>query len=101
VTHALLGAYLAQSELGDYDPVDHGLTIDYIREFDFAPNQSEDLLERIMEVCTMLRIRIGIRIVLHRMDPVIFDGSAVTFEVDGYGPIRKFKVNTLYMPLVV
>ncbi len=50
VTHALLGAYLAQSELGDYDPVDHGLTVDYIREFDFAPNQSEDLLERIMEV---------------------------------------------------
>ena len=50
MTHALLGAYLAQSELGDYDPVDHGLTIDYIREFDFAPNQSEDLLERIMEV---------------------------------------------------
>ena len=24
VTHALLGAYLVQSELGDYDPVDHG-----------------------------------------------------------------------------
>ena len=55
VTHALLGAYLAQSELGDYDPVDHGLTIDYIREFDFAPNQSEDLLERIMEVRTQCR----------------------------------------------
>ena len=57
VTHALLGAYLAQSELGDYDPVDHGLTIDYIREFDFAPNQSEDLLERIMEVRTQYRYR--------------------------------------------
>lgn len=49
MTHALLGVYLAQSELGDYNPVDHGLTIDYIREFDFAPSQSEDLLERIIE----------------------------------------------------
>ncbi len=62
MTHALLGAYLAQSELGDYDPVDHGLTIDYIREFDFAPNQSEDLLERIMEVNIMLRTVLRIRV---------------------------------------
>ena len=50
VTHALLGAYLVQSELGDYDPVEHGLTIDYLREFDFAPCQSDDLLEKIMEI---------------------------------------------------
>jgi erythrocyte membrane protein band 4.1 len=50
VTHALLGAYLVQSELGDYDPVDHGVTIDYLREFEFAPNQSDDLLEKIMEI---------------------------------------------------
>ena len=56
VTHALLGAYLAQSELGDYEPVDHGLNCDYIREFDFAPNQSEDLLERIMEVHKTLKV---------------------------------------------
>jgi hypothetical protein len=50
VTHALLGAYLVQSELGDYDPADHGLTIDYLSEFAFAPHQSEDLLEKIMEI---------------------------------------------------
>ena len=50
VTHALLGAYLVQSELGDYDPVEHGVTIDYLREFDFAPSQSDDLLEKIMEI---------------------------------------------------
>ena len=31
VTHALLGAYLVQSELGDYDPMEHGTSIDYLR----------------------------------------------------------------------
>jgi len=50
VTHALLGAYLVQSELGDYDPIEHGSTIDYLRDFDFAPCQSDDLLEKIMEI---------------------------------------------------
>ena len=50
VTHALLGAYLVQSELGDYDPVEHGVTIDYLREFAFAPHQSDDLLEKITEI---------------------------------------------------
>ena len=50
VTHALLGAYLVQSELGDYDTAEHGTTIDYLRDFDFAPVQSDDLLEKIMEI---------------------------------------------------
>jgi len=50
VTHALLGAYLVQSELGDYDQIEHGATIDYLRDFDFAPCQSDDLLEKIMEI---------------------------------------------------
>jgi len=50
VTHALLGAYLVQSELGDYDQIEHGTTIDYLRDFDFAPCQSDDLLEKIMEI---------------------------------------------------
>ena len=45
-----LGAYLCQSELGDYDASEHGLSIDYLRDFDFAPNQSDDLLEKIMEI---------------------------------------------------
>ena len=39
-----------QSELGDYDPIEHGNTIDYLRDFDFAPCQSDDLLEKIMEI---------------------------------------------------
>merc|ERR1711953_478095 len=50
VTHALLGAYLVQSELGDYDPDEHGATIEYLRDFDFAPCQTDDLLEKIMEI---------------------------------------------------
>jgi len=50
VTHALLGAYLVQSELGDYDAAEHGTTIDYLRDFDFAPCQSDDLLEKVMEI---------------------------------------------------
>jgi len=68
VTHALLGAYLAQSELGDYDPVDHGLTTDYIRDFDFAPSQSEDLLERIMEVHKTLKGQSPAEAELHYLD---------------------------------
>ena len=68
VTHALLGAYLAQSELGDYDPVDHGLTSDYIRDFDFAPSQSEDLLERIMEVHKTLKGQSPAEAELHYLD---------------------------------
>ncbi|XP_023335425.1 band 4.1-like protein 3 [Eurytemora carolleeae] len=68
VTHALLGAYLAQSELGDYEPVDHGLNCDYIREFDFAPNQSEDLLERIMEVHKTLKGQTPAEAELHYLD---------------------------------
>ena len=47
VTHALLGAYLVQSELGDYEASEHGTTIEYLRDFDFAPCQSDDLLEKV------------------------------------------------------
>ncbi|XP_071750251.1 uncharacterized protein [Lepeophtheirus salmonis] len=50
VTHALLGAYVVQSELGDYDPIEHGNGTEYLQDFDFAPVQSEDLLEKIAEI---------------------------------------------------
>jgi hypothetical protein len=36
--------------LGDYDPIEHGPSVDYLRDFDFAPSQSDDLLEKIMEI---------------------------------------------------
>ena len=45
-----MGAYLVQSELGDFDTAEHGANIDYLRDFDFAPVQSDDLLEKIMEI---------------------------------------------------
>ncbi|XDV45671.1 hypothetical protein PO909_013728 [Leuciscus waleckii] len=48
VTHALLGSYAVQAELGDYDPEEHAT--DYISEFRFAPNQTRELEERVMEL---------------------------------------------------
>ncbi|XP_038553034.1 band 4.1-like protein 1 isoform X2 [Micropterus salmoides] len=48
VTHALLGSYTVQAELGDYDQDDHGA--DYVSDFRFAPNQTRELEERVMEL---------------------------------------------------
>ncbi|XP_074501620.1 uncharacterized protein LOC141773620 isoform X1 [Sebastes fasciatus] len=48
VTHALLGSYSVQAELGDYDLDDHGT--DYVSDFRFAPNQTRELEERVMEL---------------------------------------------------
>ncbi|XP_020791490.2 LOW QUALITY PROTEIN: band 4.1-like protein 1 [Boleophthalmus pectinirostris] len=52
VTHALLGSYTVQAELGDYDHDDHGS--DYVSDFRFAPNQApnqtRELEERVMEL---------------------------------------------------
>ncbi|KAM4587874.1 band 4.1-like protein 1 isoform 5-T6 [Odontesthes bonariensis] len=48
VTHALLGSYTIQAELGDYDQDDHGS--DYVSDFRFAPNQTRELEERVMEL---------------------------------------------------
>ncbi|XP_039656218.1 band 4.1-like protein 1 isoform X6 [Perca fluviatilis] len=48
VTHALLGSYTVQAELGDYEPDEHGP--DYVNDFRFAPNQTRELEERVMEL---------------------------------------------------
>ncbi|XP_051511286.1 protein 4.1-like isoform X2 [Myxocyprinus asiaticus] len=48
VTHALLGSYALQAELGDYDPDEHRL--DYISDFQFAPNQTKELEEKVVEL---------------------------------------------------
>ena len=47
-THTVLGSYTAQSELGDYDPEESGP--DYIRELRFAPNQTKELEDKIMDL---------------------------------------------------
>ncbi|XP_030123774.4 band 4.1-like protein 2 isoform X13 [Taeniopygia guttata] len=48
VTHALLGSYTLQAELGDHDPAEH--SSDYISEFQFAPNQTQEMEEKVAEL---------------------------------------------------
>ncbi|XP_076577649.1 band 4.1-like protein 3a isoform X16 [Chaetodon auriga] len=47
-THTVLGSYTIQSELGDYDPEECGA--DYVSELSFAPNQTKEMEEKIMEL---------------------------------------------------
>uniref|UniRef100_A0AAQ5Y1J7 FERM domain-containing protein n=1 Tax=Amphiprion ocellaris TaxID=80972 RepID=A0AAQ5Y1J7_AMPOC len=47
-THTVLGSYTIQSELGDYDPDECGS--DYVSELCFAPNQTKEMEEKIMEL---------------------------------------------------
>ncbi|XP_075923344.1 band 4.1-like protein 3 isoform X5 [Petromyzon marinus] len=48
VTHALLGSYAVQAELGDFDPEEHAG--DYVSEFRFAPNQTRELEDKVVEL---------------------------------------------------
>ncbi|XP_048008166.1 protein 4.1b isoform X1 [Megalobrama amblycephala] len=50
---ALLGSYTVQSTLGDYDPNLH--RDNYVNEIVLAPNQSEELEERVMELHSTYR----------------------------------------------
>uniref|UniRef100_A0A3Q0T3J7 Erythrocyte membrane protein band 4.1 like 1 n=1 Tax=Amphilophus citrinellus TaxID=61819 RepID=A0A3Q0T3J7_AMPCI len=52
VTHALLGSYTVQAELGDYDQDDHGS--DYVSDFRFAPNQTR-LVHILLLFCSYSR----------------------------------------------
>ncbi|KAK2859739.1 hypothetical protein Q5P01_004359 [Channa striata] len=47
-THTVLGSYTVQSELGDYDPDECGP--DYVSEISFAPNQTKEMEEKIMDL---------------------------------------------------
>jgi len=53
VTHALLGSYVVQSELGDYDRSE--MKKNYVSSFSFAPNQTPELEQRVMELHKMNR----------------------------------------------
>ncbi|XP_015789248.1 band 4.1-like protein 3 isoform X2 [Tetranychus urticae] len=66
VTYALLGSYLVQSELGDYDPEDHGPG--YLREFRFAPNQNEELEEKVAELHQQHKGQTSAEAELHYLD---------------------------------
>ncbi|XP_075427987.1 band 4.1-like protein 1 isoform X6 [Ascaphus truei] len=48
VTHALLGSYTVQAELGDCDPEEHHGN--YVSELRFSPNQTRELEERVVEL---------------------------------------------------
>ncbi|XP_053309852.1 band 4.1-like protein 1 isoform X2 [Spea bombifrons] len=48
VTHALLGSYTVQAELGDFDSEEHHGN--YVSELRFSPNQTRELEERVMEL---------------------------------------------------
>ncbi|XP_058422262.1 band 4.1-like protein 2 isoform X2 [Diceros bicornis minor] len=48
VTHALLGSYTLQAELGDYDPKEHGSND--LSDFQFAPTQTKELEEKVAEL---------------------------------------------------
>ncbi|VDO02758.1 unnamed protein product [Rodentolepis nana] len=50
VTQALLGSFHVQSELGDYDPDSMGPGINYLRQFEFVRNPTDQLLQKIMEL---------------------------------------------------
>ncbi|KAK9527369.1 hypothetical protein VZT92_013938 [Zoarces viviparus] len=47
-THTVLSSYTVQSELGDYDPDECGS--DYVSELCFAPNQTTEMEEKIIEL---------------------------------------------------
>lgn len=47
-THTVLGSYTVQSELGDYDPDEY--STEYVSDFRFAPNQTKELEEKVMEL---------------------------------------------------
>ncbi|XP_034102551.1 protein 4.1 homolog isoform X2 [Drosophila albomicans] len=49
VTHALLGSYLVQSEMGDYDPKEMP-TRAYLKDFKIAPNQATELEDKVMDL---------------------------------------------------
>ncbi|XP_072620437.1 band 4.1-like protein 2 isoform X10 [Vulpes vulpes] len=48
VTHALLGSYTLQAELGDHDPEEHGGSD--LSDFQFAPMQTKELEEKVAEL---------------------------------------------------
>ena len=48
MTHALLGSYTLQAELGDHDPDEH--RTDYISDFHFAPSQTREMEEKVVEL---------------------------------------------------
>ena len=68
VTYALLGSYLVQSELGDYDPEEH--TSGYLSDFRFAPNHTSELEEKVCELHKQHKGQTPAESELHYLDTV-------------------------------
>ncbi|CAH8580590.1 unnamed protein product [Schistosoma turkestanicum] len=49
VTQALLGSFMVQAELGDFDPDNHTGS-DYLNEFEFVPSPTPQLMKKIVEL---------------------------------------------------
>ncbi|KAK7099714.1 hypothetical protein V1264_022779 [Littorina saxatilis] len=49
LTQAMLGSYCVQADVGDYDPNEHH-GIEYVKDIPFSPNQTTELLEKIVEL---------------------------------------------------
>ncbi|KAG8444238.1 hypothetical protein GDO86_009430 [Hymenochirus boettgeri] len=47
-THTILGSYSLQAEIGDYETNEH--SHDYINNFQFAPNQTKEMEDKIVEL---------------------------------------------------
>ncbi|XP_074484414.1 protein 4.1-like isoform X9 [Sebastes fasciatus] len=67
-THTVLGSYTIQSELGDYDPDECGS--DYVSELCFAPNQTKEMEEKIMELHKTYRGMTPAEAEMHFLDNV-------------------------------
>ncbi|KAM8731471.1 band 4.1-like protein 3a isoform 3-T3 [Acanthopagrus schlegelii] len=67
-THTVLGSYTVQSELGDYDPDECGS--DYVSELCFAPNQTKEMEEKIMELHKTYRGMTPAEAEMHFLDNV-------------------------------
>lgn len=47
---AVLGSYVIQSQCGDYEPTEHGAGTRYISQMSLAPQQTDELLDKIAEL---------------------------------------------------
>ncbi|XP_027052365.1 band 4.1-like protein 3 [Pocillopora verrucosa] len=45
--HALLGSFVVQAEVGDYDHDEHGDGAGYLSEFKFCPKQPDEMLQKV------------------------------------------------------
>jgi len=61
VTHQLLGSYAVQSDLGNYDVDEYGADIGYIKDMQFAPGQTAELLDKISKLHVQHRSVLGTR----------------------------------------